>query len=74
LAFSFQNEGKDLSIGLSVETVSHIRHSLASSRETVGISLHLLVDLGLEAAEILAISVEDCRVRKSLRKSGRGGR
>jgi hypothetical protein len=59
---------------LSVKTVSYVGHSLASSRETVGISLYLLVDLSLEAAEILIISVEDYRIRKSFRKVGRGGR
>jgi len=59
---------------LSFEAVSNIGHSLSSGRETVSVSLYLLVDLYLEAAEILTISVEDYRVRKLFRKAGRGQR
>ena len=40
----------------------------------VSVSFYLLVDLSLEVAEILTISVEDYRVRKSFRKVGRGRR
>jgi hypothetical protein len=74
LALSFQDKGEDLGVCLSFQSVGNIGHSFAGSGEAVSVGLHLLIDLGLKPAEILAISIKDCWVRESFRKAGSGGR
>jgi hypothetical protein len=67
LANTLSHVREDLGIGGSLQAASNVCHTALGGRKAVFISLHFLVDLGNEAAEVFAVPIKLIGVREAFR-------